>query len=77
MKLKLRVLLNGLMLLTLSGSLCAAEVDVEDSAESKPQTNNEAKNDSTRGKEKKGTDGVFLPSEEISEDFAVSFPVDI
>ncbi len=26
---------------------------------------------------KKGTGGVFLPSEEISEDFAVSFPVDI
>lgn len=27
--------------------------------------------------ENKGTEGVFLPSEEISEDFAVSFPVDI
>lgn len=24
-----------------------------------------------------GTEGVFLPSEDISEDFAVSFPVDI
>lgn len=77
MKLKLRVLLSGLLLLTLCGSLCAAEADVEDSADSKPQTSNDAKKESTRGKEKKGTDGVFLPSEEISEDFAVSFPVDI
>ncbi|MGI9326493.1 MAG: hypothetical protein ACR2PZ_14820 [Pseudomonadales bacterium] len=77
MKLKLRVVLAGLMLLTLSASLWAAESDAEDSDENKRQTSTEAKKESTQGKEKKGTDGVFLPSEEISEDFAVSFPVDI
>jgi len=30
-----------------------------------------------REKERKSNGGIFKPSEEISEDFAVSFPVDI
>ncbi len=33
--------------------------------------------DTAAGSKDDGTGDVFLPSEEISEDFAVSFPVDI
>jgi len=39
-------------------------------------SNADAKN-AGKGATSKKADGVFVPSEEISEDFAVSFPVDI
>ena len=37
----------------------------------------EARDKPSKSESDEGTDGGFLPSEEISEDFAVSFPVDI
>ena len=51
----------------------AAEEQSSDEAESTAETTTEV------GSNIKGAEGaeVFIPTEEISEDFAVSFPVDI
>jgi hypothetical protein len=67
-------------------SAAAAETDSEDigkpttatSETNKPQDSNDKQaetNKDTNGKAKNRE--IFRPSEEISEDFAVSFPVDI
>ena len=47
------------------------------SAEAEPEPTAAETESSESADAKQGTEGVFLPSEEISEDFAVSFPVDI
>ena len=59
-------LLLGILLIASQGTWGAEADDAETKADSSPSDS-----------DNKGTDGVFLPSEEISEDFAVSFPVDI
>ncbi len=51
-----------------------------ESTPDKPDTKTTKPNDKTADKEKKNAtpeSEVFIPSESISEDFAVSFPVDI
>lgn len=60
-------LLLGLLLLLGAGSLGAAEAESSENAEAETSETTA----STPSSE------VFIPTEEISEDFAVSFPVDI
>lgn len=66
-------LLAGLLLAGAPGELRAAEPAAEPPASSTAGGSAEAKSntDDTSSAE------VFIPTEEISEDFAVSFPVDI
>lgn len=67
-----------LTLLTLWVAENAFGADSEPATSAKPGASAEASEDSSADTAPdKGTEGVFLPSEEISEDFAVSFPVDI
>ena len=73
-------------ILTLSGDLAAAEQAPDASNSPREQSQqDDGKSDSsdkptstTNSNDRKNKDTeVFRPSEEISEDFAVSFPVDI
>ena len=68
-------LTNCLVLMFMSifigGGVSSAQETVDESS-SKPQTQEENKKQSAKPKEK-----VFKPSEEISEDLPVPFPIDI
>ena len=59
------------MSIFIGGGVSSAQETVDESS-SKPQTQEENKKQSAKPKEK-----VFKPSEEISEDLPVPFPIDI
>ena len=62
------------------GNSTDAQASTETAQTDKKQQPNERSTDQQAAKQQKdkGRDGeIFRPSEEISEDFAVSFPVDI
>ena len=63
------------------GSVHAAEeAQEQEQAQTAAEDGAKAAADASKAKEKKKESkdgGIFIPSEEISEDFAVSFPVDI
>ncbi len=77
MKLKL---LLGIALITVTTFFCISTIAAE-SEESESQTQAEQSEDASDEEESKPqvtpSGEVFIPTEEISEDFAVSFPVDI
>ena len=64
-----------------SGGVSAAEPstspDSEPAPESKEQATSDAKSNQQPPNKSGEKNGDFVPSEEISEDYAVSFPVDI
>ena len=61
-----------------SGAEAEAAPAAEDrSSQADTETTTPSADDDAAGTRPEGTGDVFLPSEEISEDFAVSFPVDI
>ncbi len=55
----------------------ARSADDQESQTAAEASSSTPANDTAAGSKEDGTGDVFLPSEEISEDFAVSFPVDI
>ncbi|NOX52128.1 MAG: hypothetical protein GXP16_16565 [Gammaproteobacteria bacterium] len=54
-----------------------SEVESPDSSKTQASTNKKKTATNPNKKVKKKNEDIFRPSEEISEDFAVSFPVDI
>ncbi len=54
-----------------------SEVEAPESSKTQASSNKKNTEISPNGKIKKKNGDIFRPSEEISEDFAVSFPVDI
>lgn len=77
----------GLATLLVTTSCFAENAPANDEAEAQKQSSQEADQNNNskttskpatkRAKNDKDNGGIFRPSEEISEDFAVSFPVDI
>lgn len=65
--------LAGLVLL--SAGIQGAPGEPEDEADRQPEASEEA--EPASGEDDRDSDEVFQPTEEISEDFAVPFPVDI
>jgi len=77
----LTALLTGWLV---SGTVNAAEAaeaadasEAEQSATSKAESDASPKTDQTENDQATSSSEVFIPTEDISEDFAVSFPVDI
>ena len=58
-------------------SICAAASDEEKKSYSEPATPKQSRPDENAGKKRAGPAPVFTPSEKVSADSAVSFPVDI
>ena len=68
--------LTLILLLAIAGPAAAEKPAPEPAAETKPQAGKQ-KTPDTRDKPARPTNRDFLPSEEISADSTVSFPVDI
>lgn len=72
-----RLLVSFLAIILLSVAVLGTHLALAQAAED--QSSDEAESTTEGGAKTKGAEGadVFIPTEEISEDFAVSFPVDI
>jgi hypothetical protein len=78
MKLKLLIVTALLAILTFHGvSLFAEEAESSEPQTETTDQNNDASVEADSEPQATPSSDVFIPTEEISEDFAVSFPVDI